>query len=157
MAPGRPAGIARDVPRASCQQAGFETSLGAGILCCMGTPFVVHEHSGYGELHYDLMLSVGEALATWQLAASPPEMTEGDELPARRLDDHRLAYLDYEGPVSGGRGQVRRIEKGNYELVSRGPLRWEVLLDGEKLTGRGELVRPDEASETWTLRRLGPA
>ena len=33
---------------------------------------------------------------------------------ARRLTDHRLDYLDYEGPVSGGRGIVRRIWRGRF-------------------------------------------
>ena len=35
---------------------------------------------------------------------------------ATRLPDHRLAYLEYEGPVSGNRGVVRRIDSGKYEI-----------------------------------------
>ncbi len=31
---------------------------------------------------------------------------------ATRLADHRVAYLTYEGPVSGGRGTVARIGEG---------------------------------------------
>ena len=123
----------------------------------MKVAFVLHAHSGYGELHYDLMLSVGEALATWQLPASPVVLAKGGEMPARRLVDHRSAYLEYEGPVSRGRGRVQRIDGGEYELVSQGPLRWEIVFSGSDLAGRWELVRPDEGTDAWTLRRLGPA
>ncbi len=31
-----------------------------------------------------------------------------------RLKDHRLEYLDYEGHISGNRGQVYRIDRGRY-------------------------------------------
>lgn len=31
---------------------------------------------------------------------------------AQRLADHRAAYLDYEGPVSGNRGDVERVAAG---------------------------------------------
>ena len=30
-----------------------------------------------------------------------------------RIDDHRAAYLDYEGPVSGNRGHVHRVMSGS--------------------------------------------
>jgi hypothetical protein len=33
---------------------------------------------------------------------------------AQRIADHRLAYLEYEGPISGGRGTVRRLDGGSY-------------------------------------------
>ncbi len=32
----------------------------------------------------------------------------------RRLSDHRLTYLDYEGHISGNRGQVVRLDRGLY-------------------------------------------
>jgi hypothetical protein len=31
---------------------------------------------------------------------------------AERLPDHRRAYLDYEGPVSNGRGRVEKLTQG---------------------------------------------
>ncbi|MEM8836425.1 MAG: hypothetical protein AAGD00_11490 [Planctomycetota bacterium] len=31
---------------------------------------------------------------------------------AARMGDHRRAYLDYQGPVSGGRGRVSRVDEG---------------------------------------------
>jgi hypothetical protein len=36
----------------------------------------------------------------------------GDRLD--RLPDHRRVYLDYEGPISGGRGEVVRVEAGTF-------------------------------------------
>ncbi len=45
-----------------------------------------------------------------------------------RLDDHRAAYLDYEGPVSNGRGHVRRLEQGHIlEWVCTGDEWWITL------------------------------
>ena len=135
--------------------------------------FVLHEHSGYGPVHYDLMLSHGEALATWRVEAPPAALAEAclpacgkeagpagkqvRELPARRLPDHRAAYLSYEGLVSDGRGQVKMLDAGGYELLSESPLRWEIVLHGRLLAGRWELVRDDQGADRWTLRRLSPA
>jgi hypothetical protein len=68
-------------------------------------------HSGRGS-HYDLMLQVHDKLFTWAL----PDLPRADlQTTATRLPDHRLAYLDYEGPISGGRGEVRRVDSGNYK------------------------------------------
>jgi hypothetical protein len=52
---------------------------------------------------------------TWSLPKLPAQgVTEPEAI---RLPDHRLAYLDYEGPVSGDRGQVKRIDRGDYVVV----------------------------------------
>jgi len=61
--------------------------------------------------HWDLMLEDGGTLRTWRLLSEPGA---GRVVPAERLGDHRLAYLDYEGPVSGGRGVVARWDHGTY-------------------------------------------
>ncbi len=52
-------------------------------------------------------------LLTWACPHWPAATT----VEATRLPDHRLAYLDYEGPVSLNRGEVRRIFAGNYRLA----------------------------------------
>lgn len=44
---------------------------------------------------------------------------------AERLADHRAEYLDYEGVVSGGRGEVVRIARGEIEIVRDEPRRFE--------------------------------
>jgi hypothetical protein len=94
--------------------------------------FVILEHD-HPMLHWDFMLEIGGALRTWRLASAPIKM--GNPIEATPLGDHRLAYLDYEGPVSGGRGQVRRWDRGEFDLLSA--------VEGEsiRIELRGEKVR----------------
>ncbi|WP_372894321.1 hypothetical protein [Stieleria sp.] len=37
--------------------------------------------------------------------------------PALRLADHRERYLDFEGDIGAGRGSVRQLARGRYELI----------------------------------------
>lgn len=118
----------------------------------MSDEFVIHVHTGCGRLHYDLMLSHGQSLATWQLATPPDELEEGQEAPAKRLSDHRSVYLTYEGPISGGRGQVEILDRGTYQLLTEVPGHWTVRLSGRRTRGTFDLVEhtPDKG---WTIRR----
>jgi len=119
--------------------------------------FVIQIHSDYGPLHYDLMLARGEVLATWRLAVSPAELAEGREVRAKKLEDHRLAYLSYEGPVSRGRGRVAILDKGTYELLDEQEDRWEARFDGRLVKGTFELKRLRGSADEWTLSRLHEA
>lgn len=76
--------------------------------------FVILKHSVNGAAHFDLMLEVEgqEKLRTWQLARWP--LNVGESCLARQLDDHRRAYLEYEGEISGGRGVVQRVASGEW-------------------------------------------
>ena len=78
--------------------------------------FVVLRHDSPEGMHYNLMLEVGGVLRTWSLPEPP---VAGVELECRLLADHRLAYLDYKGPISGGRGTVTRWDRGTYEISSK--------------------------------------
>jgi len=120
----------------------------------MPSAFVIHLHSGHGPAHYDLMLQCGGALATWRLPADPGALEPGGEIPAERLADHRQAYLTYEGPVSRGRGRVRRVHRGTCRLVRAQAARWSFGLSAETCRGRFELRRSADDPERWTLRRL---
>lgn len=62
--------------------------------------------------HFDLLLEVGPTLMAWRLHDEP---LPGVWVSAERNADHRLFYLDYEGPVSGDRGSVTRYLSGVYE------------------------------------------
>ena len=75
--------------------------------------YVVLRHEGVPEPHFDFMLEVTvcEDLLSWRALHWPP--TTGDYFV--RLPDHRNAYLEYEGPVSRGRGVVRRVAAGTCE------------------------------------------
>ena len=116
--------------------------------------FVVLEHD-WGGLHWDLMLERGEALRTWAIDAP---IVAGVELPARALADHRRLYLEYEGPISGARGTVRRLDRGSYDVLQWTPDRVVVRLSGVQLVGDVELRRLSSREGTppltgeWTFR-----
>jgi DNA polymerase Ligase (LigD) len=117
--------------------------------------FVILEHTWNG-VHWDLMLEAGGQLRTWAIVA--PIAFDVD-LPARDLADHRLAYLDYEGPVSGNRGSVRRVERGEYQVLAWTPDRIHVHLTGAQLVGKAALWRAgskDGGPPAWVFR-LGKA
>ena len=116
--------------------------------------FVIQMHSGHGPTHYDLMLRNGGALATWQLDHMPTDAVAGRDAPARKLPDHRLTYLTYEGPLSKGRGQVRIVDRGLCELIEQQSGRWRFRLDGAQVRGVFELVRIGDTGDEWVLRRL---
>lgn len=92
--------------------------------------------------HLDLMLESGSSLRTWALSRWPEN---GETVPSPQLADHRLDYLDYEGPISGGRGSVTRHDAGTYSIVSQTGQQLIVRLDGVKL--RGELTFHGLSSE----------
>jgi hypothetical protein len=98
--------------------------------------------------HWDLMLEVGPSLRTWALPL-PPQPGQSQVVDA--LPDHRPAYLDYEGPISGDRGQVTRWDAGSFELVGQSESQLEIVLHGQRLSCRGNLVRLAEAPERWRL------
>jgi hypothetical protein len=111
--------------------------------------FVVLEHDSPRDLHWDFMLEMGSALSTWALAEPPNASPRVD---ARRLPDHRSAYLDYEGPVSGQRGHVSRWDHGSYEIEHQTESELVVTLSGEKLTGRASLRRVSQETDQWHFR-----
>lgn len=80
----------------------------------MSRRYVILRHTGHGEPHFDLMLETpGESgLRTWALACWP--LGPGQSCTARELPLHRAVYLDHEGAVSGGRGEVARVEHGTW-------------------------------------------
>lgn len=118
--------------------------------------FAVLRHDSPQGLHWDFLLEVDQELRTWALP-QPPE--PGIELTAEELPRHRLAYLDYEGPVSDGRGCVTRWDGGSYEIQRESGAELVIDLSGEKLTGRATLERlPDDPARwrfTWVARSAG--
>jgi hypothetical protein len=103
--------------------------------------------------HWDLMLERDGALLTWSLPVLPAawQKTGGATTPiaVTRLPDHRLAYLDYEGPVSGDRGEVRRVDAGECRLIQESASGIVVELDGAVVRGRWSL---EGVQGQWTLR-----
>jgi hypothetical protein len=106
--------------------------------------FVILHHETDAGSHYDLMFEVGDVLKTWSLAERPEA---NRELACKSLPDHRLAYLDYEGPISGGRGSVMRWDQGTYQREEPTAAVWSVELIGDRLRGRAMLSPRGPISE----------
>ena len=105
---------------------------------------LVHNHP---VLHWDFMLEEGATLRTWRLE-QPPDASP--QIAAEPLAAHRLEYLDYEGPVSGGRGEVSQYDCGDYTAIERTSNRVEVRLAGGKLSGRA-IVEREHQSTGWSF------
>jgi hypothetical protein len=106
--------------------------------------------------HWDLMLEAGGVLRTWALMQLPRDwhavqsrtalahpscspVAANNTVRADALGDHRLAYLDKEGPLSGNRGAVRRIDSGTYVTSTESAENWELTLAGALLRGSIQL------------------
>jgi len=88
--------------------------------------------------HWDLMFETGPDLLTF--ASAPLERPAGC-WPIQPLPRHRLAYLDYEGPISQNRGCVRRIDRGHFVTVDRVVDGITLELNGACFVGLLSLVR----------------
>lgn len=102
-------------------------------------------------VHWDFLVETvagAEWLPTWRLAA----WEEGAfVVEAVRLPDHRRAYLDYEGPISGGRGRVKRVASGVVEILRQTATRWELLLHTNKKILRAVGTASDEDHWMWSF------
>jgi hypothetical protein len=112
----------------------------------------VLRHEGVPEPHFDLMIEVTSSDPLWTFRTVRWPVQMGDVL--EQLPDHRREYLDYEGPISGGRGSVSRVEAGDadHAIVPSWPpqrllhlgtstrLMLRQLLEGERGTDRWEVV-----------------
>jgi DNA polymerase Ligase (LigD) len=82
--------------------------------------------------HWDLMLEENGSLLTW---ACPELPTESAICHVEQLPNHRLDYLEYEGPVSNQRGTVTRVWAGEYTTITDArPLAWHVMLQCPEAT-----------------------
>lgn len=104
---------------------------------------------GFGRAsHFDLMLEAGGVLRTWALAEKP---RAGVTVEAEALADHRLEYLEYEGPVSRGRGRVTRIDAGAFQIERESDGELIVNLQGAQLRGPVVLTRIDASAQGWRV------
>jgi hypothetical protein len=69
---------------------------------------------------------------------------------ADALADHRLHYLDYEGPVAGNRGTVRQWDAGTFEWLRDTSHELAVTLRGRRLVGQVTLVRSTDPPDRWS-------
>jgi hypothetical protein len=114
--------------------------------------------------HYDLLIQVHEGTENdrflkaffTETNALPIPSQPGETRRESRLtiqEDHRIAYLTYQGQVGGGRGRVVRVDEGECEHLIE-PTREELKcrLTGQRLTGIYRL-RHHEQGE-WTMERV---
>ena len=109
--------------------------------------FVILTHD-YPALHWDLMLESGGVLRTWRLLEEP---TPDSIIVAEPLSDHRLHYLDYEGPVSGDRGTVVRWDHGRHETKET-PTGLHSVIKGQRMASGTIALTRDAEKSTWTFR-----
>jgi hypothetical protein len=107
---------------------------------------VLHHRAWPGRSdHYDLLLQVA-AGADDDARVLKAFATLDDRFPTaarlRQQRDHRRRYLHYEGPVTGGRGRVERVDEGSVRFLGA-PERLAFRLAGARLRG------------TFRLRALG--
>jgi hypothetical protein len=98
--------------------------------------------------HWDFMLQAGDVLRTWALSEEP---RIGAIIEAEALPDHRLAYLDYEGPVSRGRGTVTRWDSGRYTVEHETAAQLYIRLDGNRLQCPAKLTSDENDPGKWRL------
>ena len=92
--------------------------------------------------HWDLFLEAGPVLRSWRIRS---ELVPGVVVPAEPAADHRLLYLDYEGPVSGGRGSVRRVDAGLFTWEADTADRIIISVIGSRFSGRLMIEREPDA------------
>jgi bifunctional non-homologous end joining protein LigD len=126
-----------------------------------GHSFVIQKHDAT-RLHYDFRLEMDGVLKSWAVTRGP-SLVPSEKRLAVHVEDHPLAYGDFEGTIPKGEyggGTVIVWDRGIWEPIgdarkayAKGHL--EFTLDGEKLRGRWHLVRmhgkPGEKRENWLL------
>lgn len=124
-----------------------------------GLQFCVQKHHAT-RLHYDFRLEIDGTLKSWAVPKGP-SLDPAVKRLAVHVEDHPLAYADFEGVIPEGHygaGEVIVWDKGIWRPVSdpteayrSGKLKFE--LQGEKLAGHWNLVRTGISGkqEQWFL------
>jgi bifunctional non-homologous end joining protein LigD len=111
--------------------------------------FVIQKHDAT-RLHYDLRLELDGVFKSWAVTKGP-SLDPGDKRLAVEVEDHPLAYGDFEGTIPKGQyggGTVQLWDRGYWEpegklspqrQLDKGDLKFT--LDGERLQGSFVLVR----------------
>ncbi len=99
------------------------------------------------------MIQRGGTLATWKCMVAPEDAHRA-AVACERMADHRLAYLDYEGPISGDRGEVTRVDQGACIVIEWNDSRVDVVVEGTRLVGRFRMTKAQDDDQSWSLMRL---
>ena len=99
-------------------------------------------------LHWDLMLEQAGVLRTWALSEEP---RIGSTIQGLLLDDHRLAYLEFEGEVTGGRGIVTAWMKGTYKRYGEDATQFVIDLLSPNWTSRVVAAQTEKTNQ-WQFQ-----
>ncbi|MFQ5551162.1 MAG: DNA polymerase ligase N-terminal domain-containing protein [Gemmatimonadales bacterium] len=120
-----------------------------------GGLFVVHQHAAT-RMHWDLRLQMGEVLESWAVPKGP-SANPADKRLAVKVEDHPLAYHEFEGVIPEGNygaGAMIVWDRGTWvpledpvEGLEQGKLLFE--LRGYKLKGRWTLVKIKREEKEW--------
>ena len=135
------------------EPSGTEDTTGRGI-------FVVQKHRA-SHLHYDFRLEVDGVLASWAVPKGP-SMNPKERHLAVQVEDHPLAYADFEGEIPEGNygaGTVEIWDRGFFlpagnpqQGIAQGKLEFALL--GEKLKGGFALIRLSGQQKNWLLIKI---
>ena len=117
--------------------------------------FAVLRHSNYPGKpdHYDLVFEVAHGEDTEEAALVKFET--GSELGAQEIQvtfkgQIRRRYLQYQGPMTGNRGQVQRVDSGTFRLVG-----WDYIkVNGNMLNGRLYLDTGSPCESVRSMRNV---
>lgn len=122
--------------------------------------FNVQKHKA-SHLHYDFRLEIGGVLKSWAIPKGP-SMDPAVKRLAVQVDDHDLAYADFEGVIDEGQyggGPVLVWDRGWYApltgdksgaaALASGKL--DFILHGRRLKGRFSLIAMKGRARQWLL------
>ena len=116
---------------------------------------VILEHVTRTGRHFDWLFEhpavPGPAAPLWaaRLALPPHAWDRPRRLILTRLPDHRRRYLTYQGPLTRGRGEVRRVEAGTVHPMLWTAERAVLRVALRHWDGRADLRRLTD--ERWAL------
>lgn len=117
---------------------------------------VLLEHTtADGCVHFDWLIErpglvVEHRLIAFRCSTDP---ADGPPWDGERLPDHRADYLEYQGPISGGRGVVRRLWSRSCRGLEIAPDR--ISFRFEDPGPRIELIPiPDRGPAVWIMRSI---
>ena len=122
-----------------------------------GYRFVVQQHDA-SHMHFDFRLEFGGVLKSWAIPKGP-SMNPADKRLAVQVEDHPVAYADFEGVIpksAYGGGNVIIWDEGTWtpitppkKAIQEGRLKFT--LHGQRLQGEWALVRLAKSPKHWLL------
>jgi bifunctional non-homologous end joining protein LigD len=127
-----------------------EPSGAAGVAASDRLRFVIQKHAAT-RLHYDLRLELDGVFKSWAVTKGP-SLDPHDKRLAVEVEDHPLAYGDFEGTIPKG-----QYGGGTVQLWDRGFWQPEGRMSPQQQLAKGELkfsLEGDRLHGSWVLVRL---